>query len=142
MRLYMSVGRRSAALRQYNLCVSALLREFHAPPSLETMRLHREIARQRPPADEPSAAEPSAPPPAHRRETLAALALGLEDVVAAQDRLTATARRHLRRAVLFARTSRREAAHAELAAAIALFESMDIAAWLEWVERLKGWWLG
>jgi hypothetical protein len=43
---------------------------------------------------------------------------------------------------MLARRSRGDAAHAELAAAIALFESMDLAAWLEWVDRLKGWWLG
>lgn len=143
MRLYMTLGRRTAALRQYNLCVSALLREFHAPPSAETMRLHREIVRQRPPEDEPSAqGAPPAAVPVHGGDTLAALARGFDDVVGAHDRLTATARRHLRRAVMLARRSRGEAAHAELAAAIALFESMDLAAWLEWVERLKGWWLG
>jgi len=141
MRLYMTLGRRSAALRQYNLCVSALLREFHAPPSAETIRLHREIVRQRPSLDDPSV-DAAAPAPRHDRDTLASLALALEDVAAAQERVTATARRHLRKAVSFAARSRREAAHAELAAAIALFESTDLAAWLEWVERLKGWWLG
>ena len=143
MRLYMALGRRSAALRQYNLCVSALLREFHAPPSAETIRLHREIVRQRP-LDEACAVEskPPAAPPPHGGDALAALARGFDDVVGAHDRVTATARRHLRRAVMLARRSRGDAAHAELAAAIALFESMDLAAWLEWVDRLKGWWLG
>ena len=116
-----------------------------APPAPGTLRLHREIVRQRPSVDE-APAEDGAPAPAlapsHGGDTLASLALAFDDVAAAHDRLIATARRHLRRAVMFARAARREAAHSELTAAIALFESMNMAAWIEGVERLKDWWLG
>jgi DNA-binding SARP family transcriptional activator len=149
MRLYAGLGRRGAALRQYQLCLNALRREFRAAPAPETQRLFEEIVRQRPvesEIDERSESSapiaigsPAAPP---RRETLASLTLAFEDVAASQGRLMATARRHLRRAVLFARTARREAARAELAAAIALFQSMDMAGWLQRAESLKDWWLG
>ena len=147
MRLYAGLGRRGAALRQYQFCLNALRREFRAAPAPETQHLFEEIVRQRPvesELDEGSGLSipvASAPKPSGR-ETLASLALAFEDVAASQGRLMATARRHLRRAVLFARTARREAARAELAAAIALFQSMDMATWLQRAESLKDWWLG
>jgi len=152
MRLYAGLGRRSAALRQYQVCLNALRREFRAAPAPETQNLFYEIVRQRPPATDeldedvrspaPTLAAAPEPPSPDRRDTLASLALAFEDTVASQGRLMATARRHLRRAVLFARTARREAARAELAAAIALFESMDMALWIQRAESLKDWWLG
>jgi DNA-binding SARP family transcriptional activator len=43
MRLYHRSGRRTAAIRQYHLCVSALEQEFGIRPSAQTVELHREI---------------------------------------------------------------------------------------------------
>src|SRR6266851_4636108 len=47
MRLYARLGRREAALRQYQLCVDALKRELSAQPEAETTQLHQEILRSR-----------------------------------------------------------------------------------------------
>ena len=43
MRLYARLGRREAALRQYQLCVDALKRELSTPPEAETTQLYQEI---------------------------------------------------------------------------------------------------
>ena len=48
MRLYARLGRREAALRQYQLCVDALKRELSTPPEAETTQLYQEIQRARP----------------------------------------------------------------------------------------------
>jgi DNA-binding SARP family transcriptional activator len=48
MRLYVELGRRSAALRQYQLCVSVLQRELRVEPEAATKQLYQEILRQRP----------------------------------------------------------------------------------------------
>ena len=48
MQLYAETGRRGAALRQYQLCVDSLQREFRAKPEKETTTLYEEILRQRP----------------------------------------------------------------------------------------------
>ena len=48
MRLYAQLGRRSAALRQYQICVGALQRELGVEPEAATRQLYREILRQRP----------------------------------------------------------------------------------------------
>ncbi len=48
MRLYARLGRREAALRQYQLCVDALKRELSTPPEAETTQLFQEIQRARP----------------------------------------------------------------------------------------------
>jgi len=47
MRLYVERGRRAAALRQYQLCVSALARELRVEPERMTKQLYQEILRQR-----------------------------------------------------------------------------------------------
>src|SRR5262249_15896291 len=47
MRLYVRVGRRGAALRQYQQCVSTLHRELGAEPESETKALYGEILRAR-----------------------------------------------------------------------------------------------
>jgi DNA-binding SARP family transcriptional activator len=61
MRLYAQLGRRGAALRQYQVCVAALERELHAEPESETKALYQEILRRQPtPADEPIAPKPAA----------------------------------------------------------------------------------
>src|SRR5438309_5759135 len=47
MRLYARLGRREAALRQYQLCVDALKRELRTSPEAETNQLYQEILRSR-----------------------------------------------------------------------------------------------
>ena len=47
MRLYADIGRRGAALRQYQQCVSALQRELGAEPDVETKQLYESILRER-----------------------------------------------------------------------------------------------
>src|SRR3989454_4823821 len=59
MRLYARLGRREAALRQYQLCVDALKRELSTPPEAETTQLYQEILRSR--AARPDRAEVSGP---------------------------------------------------------------------------------
>jgi DNA-binding SARP family transcriptional activator len=46
MRLYAQLGRRDAALRQYQVCVAALQRELAAEPEAETTELYRDIVRR------------------------------------------------------------------------------------------------
>jgi DNA-binding SARP family transcriptional activator len=48
MRLYAELGRKAAALRQYQRCVSILRRELAAEPELGTQQLYQEILRQYP----------------------------------------------------------------------------------------------
>ncbi len=47
MRLYAGLGRRAAALRQYQQCVTVLHRELGIEPEAETKNLYQEILRQR-----------------------------------------------------------------------------------------------
>jgi len=47
MRLYAGLGRREAALRQYQSCVDALKRELSTQPEAETTQLYQEILRSR-----------------------------------------------------------------------------------------------
>jgi len=48
MRLYVELGRRGAALRQYQHCVSVLRRELGVEPETETKELYRHVLRARP----------------------------------------------------------------------------------------------
>src|SRR5262249_25085226 len=48
MRLYAQLGRRDAALRQYQECVDVLRRELAVEPEAETKELYQEILRLRP----------------------------------------------------------------------------------------------
>jgi predicted ATPase/DNA-binding SARP family transcriptional activator len=48
MRLYAQLGRREAALRQYQLCMDALKRELGTPPEAETTQLYQHILKTRP----------------------------------------------------------------------------------------------
>jgi DNA-binding SARP family transcriptional activator len=48
MRLHVQLGRRTAALRQYQVCVNMLRRELHIEPEEETRRLYRDILSRRP----------------------------------------------------------------------------------------------
>ena len=47
MRIHVDRGRRAAALRQYQLCISALARELRVEPERATKQLYQEILRQR-----------------------------------------------------------------------------------------------
>ena len=47
MSLYADTGRRGAALRQYQVCVTTLQRELRAEPEAETKALYQEILRRR-----------------------------------------------------------------------------------------------
>jgi DNA-binding SARP family transcriptional activator len=47
MRLYARLGRREAALRQYQLCMDALKRELGTPPETETTQLYQYILKMR-----------------------------------------------------------------------------------------------
>ena len=48
MRLYAELGRRPAALRQYQMCVRVLQRELRVEPDAETKLLYRELVRWQP----------------------------------------------------------------------------------------------
>src|SRR5262249_26008824 len=48
MRLYAELGRRPAALRQYQMCVRVLQRELGVEPEAETKQLYQELVRQQP----------------------------------------------------------------------------------------------
>jgi DNA-binding SARP family transcriptional activator/RecA/RadA recombinase len=61
MRAYAGEGRRTAALRQYRLCVDALKRELQAEPEAETRRLYLEILRQSQDDEAPGAVSSSLP---------------------------------------------------------------------------------
>lgn len=60
MRLYVQLGRRASALRQYQICVGVLQRELGVEPEATTKELYREILRQRP---SPAPATLESPPP-------------------------------------------------------------------------------
>jgi len=48
MRLYVQLGRRASALRQYQICIGVLQRELGVEPETTTKQLYQEILRQRP----------------------------------------------------------------------------------------------
>jgi DNA-binding SARP family transcriptional activator len=63
MRLYAQVGRRGAALRQYQHCVATLQRELGVEPEADTKALYREILRGRPRPVPPGRSALEAAPP-------------------------------------------------------------------------------
>src|SRR5262245_1574475 len=74
MRLYSEVGRRGAALRQYQFCVSVLQRELGVEPEAATRQLYQEILRRHPALEtttEPKTEGDSPAYPALRRRPLA-----------------------------------------------------------------------
>jgi DNA-binding SARP family transcriptional activator/pimeloyl-ACP methyl ester carboxylesterase len=62
MRLYAQLGRRGAALGQYQQCADALRRELGVEPEAETRRLYRELLQRRADPAAGSAVEAAAPP--------------------------------------------------------------------------------
>src|SRR5262245_30169742 len=66
MRLHAQMGRRGAALRQYQLCVAALQRELRAEPDDETRALYQQILQRQSMTASPAPAVDSGagPPPA------------------------------------------------------------------------------
>jgi hypothetical protein len=59
MSLYARLGRRQAALRQYQLCVDALKRELNARPEAETIHLYQQISERAHLAAAPRATAPT-----------------------------------------------------------------------------------
>jgi DNA-binding SARP family transcriptional activator len=74
MRLYAQLGRRGAALRQYEHCVAILRRELGIEPETETKQLYQHLLRARPVA---RAEGPVAPGPAGSPDGDASLPSGL-----------------------------------------------------------------
>ena len=62
MRLYVQLGRRASALRQYQICIGVLQRELRVEPETTTKQLYQEILRQRP---SHAAADVESPATAH-----------------------------------------------------------------------------
>jgi DNA-binding SARP family transcriptional activator len=99
MRAFASLGRRAAALRQYQVCVDILQRELQTEPEPETKTLYLEVLRQpRDPGSAPAAAVAPAPtaaaglsePPLTGRDAeLGALTRELELVMAGTMRIVA-----------------------------------------------------
>ena len=77
MRLYTRLGRREAALRQYQLCADALKRELSTQPDAETTQLYQEILRSRP--IRPDAPTSGAPAPSPVADLLSAAASALPE---------------------------------------------------------------
>jgi predicted ATPase/DNA-binding SARP family transcriptional activator len=115
MRLHARLGRREAALRQYQLCVDALKRELHAEPEAETTQLYQDIRRSRPAHAGVSAepeGSPAAPPPAAGpvADLLAAATAALPDVPPATN-LPAPSTELIGRAMALAEVTALIAAH-------------------------------
>jgi DNA-binding SARP family transcriptional activator len=66
MRLFARQGRRGAALRQYQICLSVLGRELGVEPEGETKRLYQEILRTAPPRAAAAAPTPPVAAPSRR----------------------------------------------------------------------------
>lgn len=64
MRLYLGLGRRGAALRQYQHCVGVLQRELGLDPEPETKALYQEVLRHRPGGRAIAEVERAVEPPA------------------------------------------------------------------------------
>jgi DNA-binding SARP family transcriptional activator/predicted ATPase len=91
MRLYAQLGRRAAALSQYQRCVAMLQRELGVEPEAATRQLHQEILQQR--RVHPVTAEPSSSVTQPRRSALepvrATAVSAVPDVAALPDWLLA-----------------------------------------------------
>jgi predicted ATPase/DNA-binding SARP family transcriptional activator len=99
MRLYAQLGRREAALRQYQLCTDALKRELSAQPETETTQMYQQILKtravhpDRPEESHPAIGAAATPPtnlPASTSELIgrAAAVAEVRELVAAHRLLT------------------------------------------------------
>jgi DNA-binding SARP family transcriptional activator len=91
MRLYADLGRRGAALRQYQQCVGALQRELGTEPDTETKQLYETILRERP-RRAPSTAPPAVrtvPPSVRRSSPFVGRAAETATLLGALDRAVA-----------------------------------------------------
>jgi predicted ATPase/DNA-binding SARP family transcriptional activator len=77
MRLYTRLGRREAALRQYQVCADALKRELSTQPDAETSQLYQQMLRLRP--IRPDAPTSGAPAPSPVADLLSAAASALPE---------------------------------------------------------------
>ena len=96
MRLYVDLGRRGAALRQYQHCVTVLRRDLGVEPEEETKQLYQQILRVRPTASQEQRAHPAAASDVHVRSGLPAAdtpLIGREREMARLHRLLEDARR-------------------------------------------------
>jgi predicted ATPase/DNA-binding SARP family transcriptional activator len=82
MRLYTRLGRRDAALRQYQHCVDALKRELNTAPDAETRQLHEQILHSRQARSTSDLEQPvvsAGPEPASGADFLSAAAAALPE---------------------------------------------------------------
>ena len=96
MRLYVELGRRGAALRQYQHCVTVLRRDLGVEPEEETKQLYQQTLRGRPTASQEHRAHPAAASDVHVRSGLPAAdtpLIGREREMARLHRLLEDARR-------------------------------------------------
>jgi DNA-binding SARP family transcriptional activator len=91
MRLHAQLGRRDAALRQYQECVDVLRRELAVEPEADTKELYQEILRQRPlrAATTPSVTGPAEAPLVGRDGEVTQLHEALAEAWAGQGRVLA-----------------------------------------------------
>jgi DNA-binding SARP family transcriptional activator len=95
MRLYADLGRRGAALRQYQQCVSVLQRELGTEPDAETKQLYETILRTRTPVARPEsgggpvAALRTVPPGVRRSSAFVGRGPEMDVLAAALDRAIA-----------------------------------------------------
>ena len=93
MRLYADLGRRGAALRQYQHCVAILQRELAAEPDSETKQLYQDLLRRRPssiPVERPSGDTDTGQGPLVGRDAeLSALRKALEEATRGSVRMLA-----------------------------------------------------
>ncbi len=73
MKLFVRLGRRSDALRQYQTCVEALQRELDAEPSVETKSLYTSIQRIEPGVETADSADVVVDKVVHARPSIAVL---------------------------------------------------------------------
>jgi DNA-binding SARP family transcriptional activator len=77
MRLYSQLGRRGAALQQYQLCERVLRRELGVEPEEETRQLYREILRRQSPGGQPRMSQAATSSPLPQTSLLGALDPGI-----------------------------------------------------------------
>jgi DNA-binding SARP family transcriptional activator len=145
MRLYAQLGRRGAALRQYQACVAVLQQELGVEPEAETQQLYQELVRERSPARERGARGPARAesPVAEtrliaREAELARLRQALDDIAQGDGRLVlVSGEAGIGKSRLVAELAA-EAAHAGGRVLVGrAYESEQILAFGPWVDALR-----